>query len=75
MNADEIVGQKIKTIRMRKNMSLNDVALRIGKSRYTVRNYEEGRAKMFWTVYLQICRVLDIDPVELSNEVQREVKG
>jgi len=75
MNADEIVGQKIKTIRMRKNMSLQDVALRIGKSRYTVRNYEEGRAKMFWTVYLQICRVLDIDPVELSNEVQREVKG
>lgn len=70
MDLDRLVGQKIKAIRMRNNMSLQDVVSRIGKSRYTVRNYEEGKAKMFWTVYIQICRVLDIDPIALANEVQ-----
>ena len=69
---DVLIGQRLKEIRDRKGLSLNDVAERIGKAKSTYRDYEIGKSRMFWDVLIDICRVLDIDYSEFVDSVQKE---
>lgn len=50
-----------KKARIDREMSLQDVADLIGKSRYTVRDYEEGRTRIFFSVFLDLCNALGLD--------------
>lgn len=69
---DALLGKKLREIREKKGMSLNDVAERIGKSRYTYYDYEKGKTRVFWSVFIDICKALDVDYAELSNDIQKE---
>lgn len=69
MNRNEIIGEYLKEIRKEKGFSLKYVGDRIGKSRYTYRDYETGETEMFWSIYLNVCRVLDTDPLALAERV------
>lgn len=70
MNLDQIVGKLIKERRNKLSYSLQYVGEKIGRSRYTVRDYEEGDSKMSWSIYLSVCSVLDINPMVLADQVQ-----
>mgnify|MGYP001810237116 CR=1 FL=1 len=69
MTHNQIVGEYLKEIRTDKGYSLQYVADRIGRSRYTYRDYETGETEMYWSMYLKVCSALDIDPIQLSSRV------
>lgn len=67
------LGKRLKQFRNKRGLSLQDVGNRINKSRYTVRDYEEGVSGMGWSTYIEICRIYGVDPDMLANEIKQEV--
>lgn len=64
-------GNKLKELRESKGMSQSELARRIGVSRSTICNYENGhRAKPSTPVICTIAEALEVAPEELYAEIQ-----
>ena len=62
---DAIVGDRLKTARIRTIFERIDVANKIGVPKETVRNWERGLAVMPAVYWAPVCEMLYIDPWEL----------
>lgn len=72
---DVRIGRKLQKIRESKNLSLNDVGLKVGKARNTIHAYEKGKISISVDALNSICNVLDCCCIDLLNEVVTEIKN
>lgn len=68
-NYDELIGKELQHARENKNLSLNDVAQIIGKSRFTLHGYEKGRNSISASTLFELCELYDIDLGELFKKL------
>lgn len=66
------IGKKLQKIRESKNLSLNDVGLKVGKARNTIHAYEKGKISISVDVLNSICNALDCCFVDLLTEVMKD---
>jgi len=59
------LGLKIAQIRTAKKLSAYELALRIGKDTSYFYKVESGKVNVSFTVLLDICKALEIEPSEL----------
>lgn len=71
---DVRIGIKLKRLRESKNLSLNDVGLKVGKARNTIHAYEKGKISISVSVLESICNALDYNYVDLLEEIVEEIK-
>lgn len=67
------IGKKLQKIRESKNLSLNDVGLKIGKARNTIHAYEKGKISISVDALNSICNALDCCFVDLLTEVMKDI--
>ena len=66
------IGKKLQKIRESKNLSLNDVGLKVGKARNTIHAYEKGKISISVDALNSICNALDCCLVDLLTEVMKD---
>lgn len=68
---NKTIGETIKKYRYQKGMSLKDLSNKLGNkvSRQTISTYETGRSKIRISMFVDICKALDIDPSETLEEI------
>ena len=65
----KITVSKIKELRERKGMTQSDLAVAVGKTETTVRNWEHGRTGMDWIkAVVDLCNALECSPEELISD-------
>ena len=62
---NEVVGKEIRSARMAKKMSQQELADRIGIKRSAYSQYETGKNKMSLETWMKIAEVLELDPNEI----------
>ena len=67
------IGKKLQKIRESKNLSLNDVGLKVGKARNTIHAYEKGKISIRVDALNSICNALDCCFVDLLTEVMKDI--
>lgn len=72
MDRNQIVGEILNEARKSKDYSLQYVADRIGRSRYTYRDYETGDTEMYWGMFIKVCNVLGLDPMDVALRVSKD---
>lgn len=70
-NYDELIGKELQHARENKNLSLNDVAQIICKSRFTLHGYEKGRNSISASTLFELCELYDIDLDELFKKTTK----
>ena len=66
------IGKKLQKIRESKNLSLNDVGLKVGKARNTIHAYEKGKISISVDALNSICNALDCCFVDLLTEIMKD---
>lgn len=54
------IGERIKEIRTKKRIRQEDIAIKLGLSRVTITNIENGKNKGNFEILKNICEILDI---------------
>lgn len=72
---DVKIGKKLQELREAKNLSLNDVGLKVGKARNTIYAYEKGKIAISVDTLNSICNALDYCCIDLLSEVVKEIKN
>lgn len=72
MNRNQVVGEILKEIRKSRKYSLKYVGDKIGRSRYTVRDYESGETEMYWYIFEKICAVYGVSVSDISSKVRTD---
>lgn len=67
------IGKKLQELRESKNLSLNDVGLKVGKARNTIHAYEKGKIVISVDALNSICNAFDCCFVDLLNEVMQDI--
>lgn len=62
------LGERVKSIRNEKGLSLEDVAKEIGKDRQSIHKLEKGDFNPSYIYLLQICKGLEIELSDLVNK-------
>lgn len=57
----QFIGEQLRQCRVNKNLSLQDVADRVGLTRMTIANYETARTRIPFDVAKRLCQIYDID--------------
>ena len=61
----KMIGERIKTARIAKNLYQEDLASLVGAKKSSVSTWELGKAKPDCVTFLKICKALDVTPNEL----------
>ena len=61
------IGNKIKTIREQRKMTIEELAIKIRVGKHTIENYESGLKQPNNQTILRLSTVLDIPASELIN--------
>ncbi|HWQ13885.1 MAG TPA: helix-turn-helix transcriptional regulator [Roseiflexaceae bacterium] len=64
-NVDEIVGQRLRELRLRQNITQDELARMLGTSRTTITHYEAGRRPMTVSTIVAIAAALKVPPAAL----------
>jgi transcriptional regulator with XRE-family HTH domain len=67
------VGNQLRTHRMNRDLSLEDVAVRIGVTKKTVANYETGATKIPLDTVKQLCAIYGMDFDEFIREANKHI--
>lgn len=59
------LGERVRTVRQSKGLSLQDVADKIGKDRQSIQRLEKGGFNPSYIYLLEICKGLEIEIKEL----------
>ena len=54
---DMKIGRELKIMRESRGLSLQDVADKVGKSRYTIHGYEKGRNSISASLLIELCEL------------------
>lgn len=68
MPTKSVVGERIRKLREKKNMTQTELAEILGVSRQAVNNYETGDAKPGDELRVKLCQILGCDIVKLFFE-------
>lgn len=71
---DVFIGNAIKAKRQEKNIGLVEMSERLGTYKQRYSNFESGIRSFPIDMYKQVCKILNIDPVELFEEAQEYLK-
>ena len=65
------VGNMLKKAREDKGLSLEELASKIDNkvSRQTLSTYENGRSKIKLSIFLEICKALNLNPEEFFDDI------
>ncbi len=66
------LGNKFKTIREKKNMSLEDVAKAIQKDRQSIHRLEKGETNPTFLYLTEVCNALEVDFSEIIKGIKAE---
>ena len=58
---NKIIGGKIKTLRIKRSWSLEQLGKHIGKSKKTVQRYETGEHRISYSALLRLSTILEFD--------------
>ena len=64
-----IIGEWLTEKRTKKGLSQEEIAKKLGVSKAAVCRYEKGARALTATRFLEICKILDADPTELSGKI------
>lgn len=68
------LGEIIRDKRLEKNMTMKELGKRTGFSDVGILHYEKGERKMSFDTFLDICNVLELDPLEVTKEIYGDKK-
>lgn len=71
---DVRIGRKLQKLRESKNLSLNDVGLKVGKARNTIHAYEKGKISISVNVLEAVCNALNYSYIDLLDEIVQDMK-
>lgn len=63
------IGDKLKEARENSGLSLREVAELIGKNHSTIHSYETGRNAINVDVMDEICRIYNVNYLDILNEI------
>jgi putative transcriptional regulator len=66
------LGDRVKSIRISKNLTLEEVAKRIGKDRQSIHSLEKGQFNPSYIYLLAVSKGLGIDVSELLKDIDTE---
>lgn len=68
---NKIIGETLKKYRELKGYSLEELSNKIGNkvSRQTLSTYEFGRSKIKISMFVDICKALDVEPNDMLEEI------
>lgn len=68
---NKIIGEELKRVRENAGLSLEELSNKIGNkvSRQTLSTYETGRSKIKISMFLDICKALGVNPVEVYENI------
>lgn len=66
------LGNYIRIKRLDKKMTMKELGKRIGVSEGTISRYETGERKITFDSFVDICKVLDLNPLDVVKEVDNE---
>lgn len=66
------LGNCIRIKRLDKKMTMKELGKRIGVSEGTISRYETGERKITFDSFVDICKVLDLNPLDVVKEVDNE---
>lgn len=72
---DTKIGRKLQELRESKNLSLNDVGLKVGEARNTIHAYEKGKIAISVDALSSICNALNYCCIDLLSEVVKEIEN
>lgn len=64
----KVLGEKVKSIRKEKGLTLEDVALTVGKDRQSIHKLEKGSFNPSYLYLYDVCKGLEIDISELLKD-------
>ena len=62
------LGEKIKSVRVQKGLTLEEVGNRIGKDRQSIHRLEKGEFNPSYIYLLEICRGLEVELSEILDQ-------
>lgn len=65
-NEDRIIGEWIAEKRQKAGMTQSQLGERIGMKKNSICQYEKGTRSIAAAKFLELCRVLNADPTELT---------
>ena len=63
------LGERVKSIRETKGLTLEDVGNKIGKDRQSIHRLEKGEFNPSYIYLIEVCKGLDIDIGELMKDL------
>lgn len=73
-NLELILAEVLDEIRIKKDLSYQDIADYLDVSRYTVRDYMKGRSRLYWSTLLKICHALNVEYKEVIEIVEGRLR-
>lgn len=67
---DRIIGEWIADKRQKAGMTQTQLGERIGMKKNSICQYEKGTRSISATKFLELCRVLNADPSELTGRIR-----
>ncbi len=61
------VGANLKELRIQKNMTQEELAMKLGVTKPLVSRWESGQRSMYFETAKQICKILDVSLQDLSK--------
>lgn len=67
---------KIAELRQKSGLTQRELAMMVGVTETTIRNYEKGRSILEWIErIIRLCKALDCQPEDLINYIEAEETG
>lgn len=63
------LGEIIRKRRLEKKMTMKELGEKTGFSDVGILHYEKGERKMSFDTFLDICKVLELDPLKVTESI------
>lgn len=65
------VGNQLKTFRKNNKLTLEEVGIKLGKTKKQIQNYENGHSRIYLDTIVELCKIYNVD---YSKFVQESIK-
>ena len=63
------LGEIVRNARIDRGMTMKDLAVRVGITESAIHHYEMGVRKMSFDTFVDICKALGLDSIEVAKKV------
>lgn len=71
-NYNEAIGAWLMNERIKRGLSQQDIADRLGTTRTAVHYWESGKRTIYAVNMINYCNALNVDPAELINDIMNK---